>query len=171
MICPACSWENLPGADECVQCLASLMQEDVPQPETPLVHSIMTEPVSVLAQDVRATVSPDATVADAVREMQEKRVGYALVCDGDGRLRGILTERDLLMKVAGLTRNLESLPVSEVMTRDPSTCDPDEPVKDALFLMAQNDFRHVPLVSDGDRPQGVVTVRHFVEYLQRHLTA
>ncbi len=63
MKCPLCGWENLPGVDECASCLGSLMQEDVPQPETPEAHSIMTDPVTVLSHPVLASISAEASVA------------------------------------------------------------------------------------------------------------
>jgi CBS domain-containing protein len=106
-------------------------------------------------------------VGDVVRHMRETNVGYVLVLDRDLRLAGILTERDLLCKVAGQMTDLDSVAVSEIMTPNPTVLRPEEPIKHALFLMAHNRFRHIPLVDDDGRASGITTVRHVVEFIER----
>jgi CBS domain-containing protein len=164
--CPACGHDNLPGVDLCARCLESLMQEDVPQPETPVERSIMIEPIASLRSPAPATVRQEAPVADAVRQMRETNVGYVLVLDGDDKLAGILTERDLLCKVAGQINDLDSLPISKLMTPNPTSLRPSEPIKHALFVMAHNGYRHVPLVDEEGRPAALATVRHVIEYIE-----
>ena len=166
MKCPACGRDNLPGVDECVHCLESLMQEDVPQPETPVERSIMVDPIATLRSPAPEIVSTDAPVSEVVRHMREVNVGYVLVLDREMRLAGIFTERDLLCKVAGQTADLASIPVSKLMTPNPTVLCPDEPIKHALFLMAHNRFRHIPLVDEEGRPNAITSVRHVVEFIE-----
>jgi CBS domain-containing protein len=165
--CPSCGRENLPGVDECVQCLESLMQEDVPQPRTEVERSIVIDPIATLRSPAPEIVSQTTPVGEVVRHMRETNVGYVLVLDRDLRLAGILTERDLLCKVAGQMTDLDSVAVSEIMTPNPTVLHPEEPIKHALFLMAHNRFRHIPLVDDDGRASGITTVRHVVEFIER----
>lgn len=167
MKCPACGRDNLPGVDECVHCLESLMQEDVPQPETPVERSIMIDPIAALRSPAPEIVSLDTPISEVVRHMREVNVGYVLVLDREMRLAGILTERDLLCKVAGQTADLASIPVSQLMTPNPTVLRLEEPIKHAVFLMAHNNFRHIPLVDDDGRPIGITSVRHVVEFIER----
>ena len=143
------------------------MQDDVPQPRTGVEHSIMVDPLATLHSPKPEMVSPDTSLADVVRHMRETNVGYVLVVDEAGKLTAILTERDLLCKVAGQISDLGSVPVKRWMTPNPTALEPTEPIKHALFLMAHNGFRHIPLVDESGRPQAIMTVRHMVEYIER----
>jgi CBS domain-containing protein len=165
--CPACGYDNLPGVDECVRCLESLMQEDVPQPRTPVEHSIMFDEISSLHSPAPETVTPDTPLSEVVRHMRETNIGYVLVLDSDRRLVGVFTERDLLCKVAGQITDLSTVPVSRLMTPNPTALSAREPIKHAVFLMAHNGFRHIPLVDEEGRPHGLATVRHVIDYIER----
>jgi CBS domain-containing protein len=166
MRCPACGHDNLPGVDECVKCLGSLMQDDLPQPDTPVKQTIMLEPIAVLHSPVPECVPAGTTVAEAVARMKAKNVGYVLVTDAEGRLAGIFTERDLLLKVAGGLLDLSQTAVDHLMTTNVTALKPSEPIKHALFVMSHNSFRHVPILDDGGRPTGITTVRHIVEFIE-----
>ena len=101
------------------------------------------------------TVEPDARLADAARRMAQRGVGAVLVLDGE-RLAGILTERDLLKAVAaGLT---DEARVSEWMTKQPETVEPDESTDHAASLMIHGGFRHLPVV-EGGRAIGILSIR------------
>lgn len=142
------------------------MQEDLPQPRTSVQRSIMQDPIAVLRSPAPETVAPESSLADTVRHMRETNIGYVLVVDRSGRLAGIFTERDLLLKVAGKSADLSPIPISQVMTPNPTALKATEPIKHALFLMAHNGFRHIPLVDDAGRPYGITTVRHVLEYIE-----
>jgi len=141
------------------------MQDDVPQPVTAIEHSIMLDPIATLAPPAPMCVAGDASLAEAVEQMRTAEVGYVLVTDEEGKLAGILTERDLLMKVVGQIIDLRSVKIAQVMNPSPTALHPTEPVKHALFLMAHNGFRHIPLVDEENRPQAITTVRHLVDYI------
>jgi CBS domain-containing protein len=101
------------------------------------------------------TVEPDARLADAARRMAQRGVGAVLVLEGE-RLAGILTERDLLKAVAaGFT---DEARVSEWMTKQPETVEPDESTDHAASLMIHGGFRHLPVV-DGGRAIGILSIR------------
>jgi CBS domain-containing protein len=165
--CPTCGSPNLPGADACARCQESLMQDDLPQPRTRMEHGIMVDPITMLHSPVPETVAPQTSLAEVVRRMRETNVGYVLVVDEGGKLLGIFTERDLLCKVAGQITDLGSIPVSQLMTPNPTALSATEPIKHALFLMAHYGFRHIPLVDDAGRPHGIATVRHVIDYIEQ----
>src|SRR5262245_24577201 len=167
MRCPACGHDNLPGLDECTSCLNSLMQEDVPQPTTPLEATIMGDPVTSLAGPAPEAVPLGTPLAQAIGRMQEQNIGYLLVIDSAGKLVGIFTERDLIRKVAGQEVDLASTPVERVMTPNPSSLKAADPVAQALHLMAvEPGYRYIPIVDDQGRPQGLVSFRRICRLLE-----
>jgi len=119
------------------------------------------EPIRLLGFRSPLGLSPDATLADAVRMMREHHVGCVLALE-DGRLAGILTERDLLLKLedADLSR-----PVRDLMTPDPEVLHPDDPIVYALHRMAVGGYRHVPLVDEAGAPVGVLSVKEIIHYV------
>jgi CBS domain-containing protein len=110
-----------------------------------------------------ACVEPDATLQDAVGVMRSARTGCVLVCDG-GHLKGILTERDFLNRVVGEQLPLSS-PVTRIMTADPRTLRADDHLGDAVVLMDQGDYRHVPIVNEQGAVEGVITIHNIIEFL------
>jgi CBS domain-containing protein len=101
------------------------------------------------------TVEPGLGLKAVAERMVAKDVGAVLVIDNGG-LVGILTERDILRAVAGGITD-ETL-VSDWMTRDPETMDPDETTQTAAVLMIHGGFRHMPIV-DGDEVVGMLSIR------------
>jgi CBS domain-containing protein len=104
-----------------------------------------------------ASAPGSMTVRDAARFMKERSVGAVMIVE-EGRLAGIFTERDVLFRVVAEDRDARTTRLSEVMTRDPKTIHPDKAFPDALRLMHEGAFRHVPVVEDG-RPVGVISAR------------
>lgn len=119
-------------------------------------------PVRNLIEPRKLVVAdPHTTVGEAARLMRENGVGAVLVVE-DGRLVGIFTERDAVYRVMAVDSEPATVPLSEVMTRDPKTVSPDESFGYALLLMHEHGFRHAPVVEDG-RPVGVVSARHALD--------
>jgi CBS domain-containing protein len=126
-----------------------------------LDQSRIREPLRLLGPRKPLCLSPDATLADAVRLMREHHVGCVLAVEHD-RLIGILTERDLLLKLETIDL---SRTVRELMTPDPEVLQPDDPIVYALHRMAVGGYRHVPLVDDAGRPVGILSVKEIVHYV------
>lgn len=161
MICPSCGFENIQGADECENCGADLRSVDVPGPETAFEAKLVSVPLSEIHPHLPMTIASTATAADAVRQMQEASIGCLIVAD-DGAVRGILSERDLVMKTDGI--ELDGISVASLMTADPVVLRPDDSVAVAIHKMAVGGFRHIPLVSDG-RATGIVSARDLFRYI------
>jgi CBS domain-containing protein len=81
--------------------------------------------------------------------MRERRIGAVLVTEGDRRLLGIFTGRDAVHRVLAEGKSSARTKLAEVMTRDPSTMPPGKTAIEALRLMEDGRYRHVPIVDDG----------------------
>ena len=97
--------------------------------------------------DDLVTVPATATVAEAAQVMSLRRVGAALVVDGE-ELLGIFTERDIVRALAA-EHDAATHGVAEWMTKDPFTLDPDASAQETLALMLAKGFRHVPVTENG----------------------
>lgn len=94
------------------------------------------------------SITPDASVLDAIKLMADKLVGSLLVMEGD-KLIGIVTERDYARKVIIKGRSSQSTKVSEIMTSDVFSATSDNTVDECMALMTQRKIRHLPVVDDG----------------------
>lgn len=103
------------------------------------------------------TCLPETTLRDALRQMSARKIGSMLIVGADGRLAGILTERDVLDRIALPGLPLDG-PIDAVMTRNPATLDAEANAYEAALMIAQRGFRHVPVIDSG-RVIGVVTER------------
>jgi CBS domain-containing protein len=114
-------------------------------------------------QPLAATVTD--TVGQVMQLLRAQRTGAMLICDGE-KLVGIFTERDAL-KLMAQGADL-SVPVSQVMSREPATIPSNATVGQAIGVMAEGGYRHLPIVDDSGRPTGVVAVHGIVHYLVDH---
>ena len=89
-----------------------------------------------------------AIAAVAAKKMLERQVGAIIVME-DGRLLGIVTERDINYRLVAIGRDPGNNTLVDIMTRNPRTMKPDTPVVDALDLMQKHGYRHVPIEEDG----------------------
>ena len=114
------------------------------------------------------TLPPSATVKEACCAMRDHRVGAVLVVDKEGRLLGIFTGRDATGRVLAGGLPATKTRLHSVMTANPVTMTPDKTAIDALRLMWDGGFRHIPLVQDG-RLQGIVSRGDFKSHEQERL--
>ena len=103
------------------------------------------------------SLGPQATIWDAASLMTKANCGSVLIVDTAGSLLGIVTERDLMTRVQAL--NPTTTTVSDIMTRNPRCVGPDLLVSDAVLIMIERGFRHLPIVGEGSRILGVFSVR------------
>ncbi|MBV8097046.1 MAG: CBS domain-containing protein [Acetobacteraceae bacterium] len=102
------------------------------------------------------TLPPQATVQEACRVMRDQRIGAILITDESGNLLGIFTGRDAVCRVVAEARNPASTVLEEVMTRNPDSMPAELHAIDALRLMWDGGFRHVPVTKQG-RLAGIVS--------------
>lgn len=110
------------------------------------------------------TVTPTATIQDAVENMQKNRHGAVLV-EKDGKLVGIFTERDVLMKLAGKGKDWKKEKVADHMTANPECLADNASLAYALNMMTEGGYRHVPIVDAKGKPLNVLSMRDVVAYI------
>lgn len=108
------------------------------------------------------TIQGDATLEEAARELNTRRVGAIVVLDAEGVLAGVLSERDIVREVARGGARALSGPVSEAMTRAVFTAEPEETVDVGLSRMTDRRVRHLPVVVRG-RLVGIVSIGDLVK--------
>lgn len=109
-----------------------------------------------------ATIASDATIADAVAELAEHRIG-ALVVSADGRhIEGILSERDIVRGLKGTDGALLSEPVSSIMSTTVYSSSPEDTTDSLMTVMTERRIRHVPIVADGELV-GIVSIGDVVK--------
>jgi CBS domain-containing protein len=101
------------------------------------------------------SIDANETVAYAAKMMRDEDVGIAPIVEGD-RLVGVLTDRDITVRVVAERRDPEQAKVTEVASSDLVTLDPDQDLDEALRLMAQHQVRRLPVVEEDGRLVGVL---------------
>ncbi|HEX9724960.1 MAG TPA: CBS domain-containing protein [Vicinamibacteria bacterium] len=117
-----------------------------------------------------AVVTTQSTVIDAVKRMGEKRVGAVAVLD-NGQITGIFTERDVMMRVVLEGRDPKTTKMSDVMTKDVVTVRKEMPVGEALRLMVERHFRHLPVVGENGQVFGILSVRNVLQHTVEDLSS
>jgi CBS domain-containing protein len=110
-----------------------------------------------------AAIRVEASVADAIRLMLDRRVGAVGVVDAEGRVAGIFTERDVLRKLALTGRNPELTPVRELMTTPVELATLSTRPGEALATMLERHFRHLPVVDNSGKLLGMLSIRNLLE--------
>jgi CBS domain-containing protein len=131
-----------------------------------LARNIRVDSVSRLDPSPPHGIAVDVPVAEAVELMRREKTGCLLVTANE-RLVGIFTDRDLLTRVLAKGYSLDT-PTREVMTPNPITVGPKDPVRTAIRRMEKGGYRHLPVVDEEGRPVGILSARRVVHYLVEH---
>lgn len=129
------------------------------------VPSIADERIGVLSRREPLTVKPGTSLAGCLAAIRQAGTGDSVfVTDAEGRLAGVLTERDIFGRIVGEAVDLEQ-PVESMMTTKPHHLHLDETVRDAIALMQTGRYRNVPLLDEEDHLVGVVRPQDVIKYL------
>ncbi len=107
-------------------------------------------------------VNTGMTVYEVVNEMAKNNIGAVPVLDDGGKLKGIFSERDLMIRCAARKINMEVTPVDEVMTRGVILMEAHDSYNDCMKIMQQEGIRHMP-VREGEKLIGVVSMRDLMQ--------
>ncbi|HYM84784.1 MAG TPA: CBS domain-containing protein [Candidatus Dormibacteraeota bacterium] len=127
--------------------------------------TVVDAPLKVINRRLPLTAAPGTTLADCLRLIQRSGTGDSvLVVDADGRLLGVLTERDIFGRLIG-SRIDPGQPVESLMTTEPHTLRLEQTVRDAIGLMETGRYRNVPIVDAAGRLAGVVRQQDILRFL------
>ena len=115
------------------------------------------------------TIASGATVMQAVRTMEEATVGAVVIVD-DGELKGVFTERDLMLRIVVPNKDPEATLVKDVMTSPVVTIHKETEPDDALKMMWERHIRHLPVVQSDGKVEAMVSIRHLLHDKVEHLT-
>jgi CBS domain-containing protein len=101
------------------------------------------------------SIEPSTTVTEAARLMKTEDVGSLPIVDGD-QLVGMVTDRDVVIRVVAEGKDLQSTTVGEIASRDLVTVDPEQDLDEALRLMAQHQVRRLPVAEEDGRLVGIL---------------
>jgi len=130
-----------------------------------LSSEFLSKSLSALGPKTPLCVTEKASIKEVIELLQKFSVGSVLILDEQGKVSGIFTERDCLLKVIGKEFNLNKTAITDVMTKNPETQKLDGTIAYALNLMSLGGFRHIPLVDDDGLPVGIISVKQVVDYL------
>src|SRR6266487_2213062 len=121
-------------------------------------ENLMKKCSDIMTEDV-AYCLPDDTVSKVAQLMKKEDIGPVPIVDNKNTrtLVGIVTDRDLALKVVGEGRDPQKTKVEEVMTRKLVTCHADDDVENAMKAMAQYQLRRIPVVGDNMRLMGIIS--------------
>jgi CBS domain-containing protein len=127
--------------------------------------AVFDDTLQMLSPADPVCVRDSVMVQDAVAAMVARHQAGVMVVDGEGRLTGIFTERDVLLRVVGQMLDPQRTAVGAVMTRTPEALTSTDRVAYALHCMAVSGYRTLPVVDADGRPAGVVTVSDVIRWL------
>lgn len=110
------------------------------------------------------TISPTASVFEAIQLMDDKQVGSLLIMNKNGKLAGLLSERDCFRKVILLEKQPRAVTVKEVMTKKVIYMTPESTIDDAMSVMTQKRIRHLPVI-EKDKVCGIISIGDLVKFM------
>lgn len=109
------------------------------------------------------TVPSSSSVGDAVAMLSQMRIGALVVSDGDGRIAGILSERDIVSRLGSEGADVLAKPVSDLMTTTVETCTSEDTALGLLERMTTGRFRHMPVIDGDGRLSGILSIGDVVK--------
>ena len=165
--CSACGFDNPVSEDRCQQCLHSLMQRSVPADLKKDQEALFSKPVSELLTGLDLLVcSPSDSVQKVLSTFQKFKKNCVLVYDKK-TLVGILSNRDILLRVAGRYKDFTKVKVEEVMTKNPGFVRAEDPIAFAVNKMSMGGYRHVPVLRGDGTPVSILLIRDVLVYLSK----
>ncbi|MCA9265795.1 MAG: CBS domain-containing protein, partial [Planctomycetales bacterium] len=170
IVCPFCDALNIEGADVCEECGQTLADLHLPTPATDLERDLLRDRVSTVEPKEAVVVAPTATVGEVLETLVKEETGCALVVD-NGKLVGIFSAYDALMRVNADLEEFASHPISDVMTKDPHHIAANAKLAFAVRMMDLGGYRHAPVLDGDAQLVGVISARDILRYLHNHMTS
>jgi len=168
--CPYCDAEVLAGAEECDKCGQPLTDFHLPVPATWVERRLLSDRLNQFLGRKPLCVSPTMPVREVLRLLVDNRVGCVVVVD-QGKVVGIFTERDVLLKIGERANEMGNHAVAEFMTTPVQSLPPTAKIAFAVHQMDLGGYRHIPITDASGAPLGIVSVRDILTYLTRQMRA
>lgn len=168
LICPYCDAEVIEGADACDGCGQTMTDLFIRVPTTSIEADLLRDQVTELSTRKHGSVGPEATVAEVLRSMVDSSVGCVTVLDEEGKLAGIFSERDAVLKIGPSAAEYANLPITRFMTPNPTVVEANAKIAQALHLMDMGGYRHLPVLDAEGRPVKMISIRDILAYLTLH---
>jgi CBS domain-containing protein len=169
ILCPYCEAENIEGADECEACGEGLQHLSRRIPASTVEADLLRDRIERLWPKSPSTVAPEAPVAEVLKKMVDEGIGCVMVVE-KGKLIGIFSERDALMKLNTDAPKFLTRPISQFMTEGPVTLETNDKIAFALHKMNVGGYRHMPILFHG-KLAGVISIRDILRYLTERIQA
>lgn len=125
--------------------------------------------ISGAPEDGVVTVLPEDEVREIIRVLAKNKIGIIPVCDRQGALKGVVSERDIINAIAGNGDAALDIRAEAVMTKDAKSCAPGDDPKNVIKAMSEGNFRHMPVVEDG-KLVGMISSKDIFHHLSDHLS-
>ncbi len=137
------------------------------EPENYISSKVFERPLSDLKLSKLISVDIDTNIQDTVKLMQENHNGCVVITE-NGKLAGIFTERDLMIRVVNIIEDIKTTKISEVMTTEPLWLMETDMIAYAINNMHVGGYRHIPIVNENREPVRAVSVRNINTYVFNH---
>lgn len=144
--------------------LATMLEQDK-RSEIKINRDLIEAPLSALNPSKVKCLYDTASVHDVVLLMQENKFGSVVIVNHDHKLVGIITERDILMKVVGKIKNKKRTGVTHIMTPNPIALKPNDKLVFVMHNMYTGGFRHIPVVNEREEVVGIVSIKDVMSYI------
>lgn len=111
------------------------------------------------------TISPQASVFEAIQLMDAKNIGSLLVLNAHGKIAGILSDRDCFRKVVLLDKSARDVPVKQAMSKKVVYATPETTVDECMALMTEKRIRHLPVIGANESVQGIISIGDLVKFM------
>jgi CBS domain-containing protein len=169
ILCPYCEAEVIEGSDECDKCGEALTHLSRRIPASSVEADLLRDRIERLWPKSPSTVSPETPVGEVLNKMVGEGIGCVMIVD-QGKLIGIFSERDALMKLNTEAAKFRQRPISQFMTSGVVTLETSDKIAYALHKMNVGGYRHVPILFQG-KLAGVISIRDILRYLTERIAA
>ena len=156
---------SLPSEANVTEGIRVKIKPEIPKGFGQIGKLALSQSVAELNPPQPITIEECNSVQSAIETMQSYRIGCAVIVDEDGRLSGIVTERDILLKWSLSPADPKTTTVKEIMTPEPQVIKPSDSIAAALYWMSNGGFRHLPLIDEHGLPTGIISVKDVMDYI------
>lgn len=128
-------------------------------------NRFLAKSVGLLNPPTPLLVHEDEPVRTALEKLKQHKVGSVIVTDLPGKVVGIFSERDVILKITLTDIDVDRTPISQLMSKNPQTATMTTTIAFALNMMSQGGYRHIPIVDDANFPVGMLSVKNIVDFI------